>query len=135
MQRRGIAALLTLALSVTACAYYGDYGYGRGDGYERARDYGGYRYGGREFGYDRREGRLTGSGADNLDPWLASTREGQAIVSMGFDIDGDGRIGEDGAHRANIWFRRYADTDRNLELTDEEIRVALVQASRERGRY
>ena len=39
-------------------------------------------------------------------------------------------ISEATADRANIWFRRYADTNRDLVLTDPEIRIALVTASR-----
>jgi hypothetical protein len=105
-----IISLLALAVGVTSCAHYEDYGYGRG--------YGDYRYEGRQFA--SRDGGMV------LDPWLAHTPEGRDIVATGFSA---GPISADRAHRANIWFRRYADTDRNLRLTDEEIRVALVQAS------
>lgn len=131
MRRRGIAALLTLALGVSACAYYDDYGAGWGPagGYR----YGDYVYDGRAFGregWDAGTMRLSGPGADILDPWLALTNEGRDVLALGFDMSATGGIGEDTAHRANIWFRRYADSNRDMRLTDEEIRIALVQASR-----
>ncbi len=67
-----------------------------------------------------------------LDPWLKETPEGQAIVTLGFRDAARGHVSEEIAHRANIWFRRYADHDRDMRLTDPEIRTALVQAA---GRY
>lgn len=111
-----IISLLAVALGITSCSYYDDYGVARG--------YGDYRYEGRQFG--RRDGRSV------LDPWLAQTPEGRDIVAAGFS---PGPVDAEMAHRANVWFRRYADTDRDLRLTDEEIRVALVQASRSRSLY
>ena len=56
-------------------------------------------------------------------------REGVTIVSLGFRDAAEGEVSEDVAHRANIWFRRYADSNRDMRITDEEIRVALVQAA------
>ena len=116
MRERTIIGMLALALGVTSCAYYDDYGMQPG--------YGDYGYEGRAFG-SRGEGEM-------LDPWLAATPEGQHIVRMGFADGHDGRVSEESAHRANIWFRRYADTNRDLRLTDEEIRIALVQAAQQR---
>ena len=117
MNRGMIISLLALALGVTSCAYYEDY--------ELQRGYGDYRYEGRQFG--RRDGGSV------LDPWLANTSEGRNIVATGFS---NGPLTAEMASRANSWFRRYADTDRDLRLTDEEIRVALVQAARGgRGGY
>lgn len=118
MRRWTIMTLLTVALGVTSCAYYDDYAHGFGD----------YRYDGSRFG-SRDE--------DRLDPWLAETPEGREIVRLGFVKAPSGRIDDETAHRANIWFRRYADTNRDLRLTDEEIRIALVQAtlSGRRGGY
>ena len=116
MRDRTIIGVLALALGVTSCAYYDDYGT------QTARGYG-------DYGYDG--GAYTGRRGQLLDPWLASTAEGQQIVRMGF-ADPGGHISEESAHRANIWFRRYADTDRDLRLTDEEIRIALVQAAQQR---
>ena len=74
---------------------------------------------------------LHGPGMEILDRWLAETREGRTIVTLGFRDAAYGEISEDTAHRANIWFRRYADTNHDMRITDEEIRVALVMASRE----
>lgn len=122
------------ALGAAGCAYdmndYDDYGYGRaGDA-----PYGDYRYQGRDWaGGDTRFGGFSGPGADILDPWLARTREGRDIVTLGFQDAAEGHLDAELAHRINIWFRRYADTDRDLRLTDAEIRVALVQAARAGG--
>ena len=122
------AFLLGLVIAgLSACAYYDDYGYG----YNPAR-YGDYLYSGSDYGYPGDPGWVGGSGGDLLDPWLALTQEGREIVALGFDGDDDARITEETAWRANSWFRRYADTDDDLRLTDEEIRLALVQGSRER---
>ncbi len=116
MRQRTMAGLLALALGVTACAYYDDYG--------ASRAFGDYRYAGSAYGL---------RGDDILDPWLALTPEGRDIVRLGFARESDGPLDVETAERANTWFRRYADTDRDLRLTDEEIRVALVQGSRARG--
>lgn len=118
MRERTIIGLLALALGVTSCAYYDDYGM------QQAHGYG-------DYGYDG--GAYSGRRGELLDPWLASTAEGQQIVRMGFADHPSGRISEESAHRANVWFRRYADTNRDLRLTDEEIRIALVQAAQQRG--
>jgi hypothetical protein len=132
MRKAAIGALFTAALGITACETYydGHDGYGRGG-------YGGYDYVGRDYerlGNDC--GFFRGSGGDLLDPWLACTSEGQGIVRRGFDSDDDGSIGRDTADRANIWFRRHADTDRDMRLTDPEIRAALVNGERHGdGRY
>jgi hypothetical protein len=118
------AAILTLfasALGMAACATYYDGGY-RGGGYD---------YVGRDF--DRPGngcGFFGGSGGNKLDPWLACTEEGQGIVRDGFDSDRDRRLSSSTAERANIWFRRHADTNRDVRLTDPEIRAALVNAER-----
>ena len=129
MRWRTITALLTLALGVSACAYYDDYGYGYG-----GPGYGDYRYDGRDYERGRWAGGdpgFGGRGGHILDPWLANTAEGRDIVILGFDDNDNGRISEETAHRANVWFRRYADTDRDMRLTDEEIRIGLVQGARQ----
>ena len=72
---------------------------------------------------------LRGPGVAILDRWLAETREGRAIVTLGFRDAATGEVSEDVAHRANIWFRRYADSNRDMRITDEEIRIALVAAA------
>ena len=127
---RAIALLLAVG-GLSACAYHDDYAYRYGSGYGGYdAPYGDYRYDGDDYAYgDRDYDSLGGSGADIRDPWLALTPEGREIVAMGFDGDDDGRITEDTAYRANVWFRRYADTDDDLRLTDAEIRLALVQGA------
>lgn len=72
------------------------------------------------------EGELSGPGLAILDDWLKDTREGKVIVTMGWREAGRGVVSEDVAHRANIWFRRYADRDHDMTVTDAEIRTALV---------
>lgn len=157
MRRRVLTALMAGigAIGLTACeTYYGDEGYGRDypydpryEDYDRGYDdrhgdqygyegysYGGYRYEGRDYDprrYDRMQPYFRGRGAGMLDPWLAYTREGQAALSTYVNLR-DGYIDEQTADRVNVWFRRYADTNRDMRLTDGEIRVALIQASRNR---
>ncbi|MGQ0661706.1 hypothetical protein [Sphingosinicella sp.] len=90
-------------------------------------------YAGAAWDGDRPEvDELDGPGVEILDRWLAETREGRAIVTIGFRDAAEGEVSEDVAHRANIWFRRYADSDHDMRITDEEIRIALVAAG---GRY
>ncbi|HEY9554904.1 hypothetical protein [Allosphingosinicella sp.] len=142
MRRMRVIALLLTAAGLSACtSYYGDYAYGpgyyHGDrvGWDDFDQYGDYRYDGDYYEPARwqdREAYLIGAGVEQLDPWLALTPEGRDIVTLGFDTDDDGWIAEGTAERANIWFRRYADTDDDRRLTDPEIRVALVQGSRDR---
>ena len=91
--------------------------------------YHGTEYGGPRLPYD---GELTGPGVALLDPWLLETEEGRAVVTLGFSEAADGIVSEDVAHRANVWFRRYADENCDMEITDAEIRTALVTAT---GRY
>ena len=121
MRQRFILSLLAgvAALGVTACAH---------DSYGR---HGRHAYGGGEWSGPRQayEGDLHGPGLAILDPWLKETREGRAVVTLGFRDAARGLVSEDVAHRANIWFRRYADRDCDLRITDPEIRVALVSAA------
>jgi hypothetical protein len=129
MRKPAIVTLFVSALGMAACAtYYDDRGgYGRG--------YGDYAYQGSD--YDRLGndcGFFGGSGGRALDPWLACTDEGRGIVRRGFDSDGDRRVSSRTAERANIWFRRHADTNRDMRLTDPEVRAALVNAERYSGR-
>ena len=122
MRAVSIGTLFAAALGIAACAtYYDDYGSNRG----------GYDYVGRDYQRIGNEcGFFGGSGGRDLDPWLACTPEGQGIVRRGFDRDGDRRLGAKTADRANIWFRRHADTDRDMRLTDPEVRAALVNGER-----
>ena len=78
------------------------------------------------------DGDLRGPGVELLDPWLLETEEGRAVVTLGFRDAANGLVSEDVAHRANIWFRRYADADCDMRITDGEIRTALVTAT---GQY
>lgn len=113
-------AMLSAAAGLSACAYDPYYaGYGPPN----------YAYSGNEWPRDE----LGGEGAYRLDPWLSETEEGREIVRSGFEAAAEGWVDPATADRINIWFRRYADTDRDLRLTDEEIRVALVQAARDHG--
>ena len=70
MRRMTIAVLLGTALGLAACETYDSDG-----------GYAGYRYVGRDY---QRLGNdcpaFGGPGAPMLDPWLACTREGQALV-------------------------------------------------------
>ena len=75
---------------------------------------------------------LSGPGVPMLDEWLKDTPEGRAIVTMGFRDAANGEVSEDVAQRANLWFRHYADQNRDMTLTDDEIRTSLVSAA---GRY
>lgn len=131
MRRTSWFALPVVAgATLAGCA--SDYGrYGHADWYGPGRTYEGYEYRGGDYGYGPPPSGVffRGEGADVLDPWLAFTPEGRDIVSRGFRGN-DGWISLDAAHRANIWFRRYADTNDDMALTDPEIRVALVQAAR-----
>ena len=58
---------------------------------------------------------LDGPGVAILDPWLGrDTRGRDDRQSPGFRDAAEGDVSEDVAHRANIWFRRYADSDRDM---------------------
>jgi hypothetical protein len=119
MNRRAIIILAAslAALGTGGCATsHSEYAYDGGD-WSNRRPY---------------EGELQGPGVASLDPWLLETAEGRAIVTLGFREAGNGFVSEDVAHRANIWFRRYADQDCDLTITDPEIRTALVAAA---GQY
>lgn len=128
MRRRALIA--TLAVSGLAGCTWGDHGHG---GY--GDTHGGYAYRGQHWAPDARrpyQGELRGPGVEILDDWLKDTAEGRAVVTLGFRDAGAGLVSEDVAHRANIWFRRYADQNRDMIVTDPEIRTALVAAA---GRY
>ena len=123
--RRAILLSGLAAVALGACAHDPYYG--------PPRDHGDYGYDG-EHWRERAtrmpyEGELRGPGLDILDPWLRETREGNAIVTMGFMDAAEGFVSEDTAHRVNIWFRRYADENRDMRITDPEIRIALVAAA------
>ncbi len=135
MRRPAIVALLALALGVSACAYYDDYGSGYGA--PGGSLYGDHMYAGAAYdrgAWDEGTMRLGGPGAQILDPWLALTSEGRDILALGFNAGANGYISREMADRANVWFRRYADSDRDMRLTDEEIRFALAHGAREGGR-
>ena len=130
--RYGIAALIGTTMLVSGCAYdgYSQGGYDRGSGRHHGsyghdyRDGNGYRG---NHGYaDRYASNFTGPGADNLDPWLAETREGQQFVRDNYAVGPRGEISNGVATSVNRFFRRWADTNRDYQLTDAEIRTALV---------
>ena len=124
MRRSAIIMFSGLAaLGVAACTHPGGYGQ------ETRYGYAGGEWDGPRGAYS---GPLHGPGVATLDPWLTETAEGRAIVTLGFRDAGRGFVDDDVAHRANIWFRRYADSDGDMRITDPEIRVALVAAA---GRY
>ena len=127
MGKRAFIAILAggVLLTIGACAY-DDYYYGHPPS-DRA-------YQGDEWRESRRpyQGDLQGPGVGILDPWLLETPEGRAIVTLGWRDAGNGVVSEDVAHRANIWFRHYADQNEDMRITDPEIRTALVNAA---GRY
>jgi len=127
MLRRSCCLILLASFAAGGCAYdtYPAYGWHQG----------GYSYAGQAYAGPPRmpyAGDLTGPGVETLDEWLRGTREGRAIVTLGFGEAGGGFVSEDVANRANIWFRRYADSNRDMVITDPEIRTALVAAA---GRY
>lgn len=118
MTARAMIGLAAVAMGLlSACTY--DSAYGRGDGYPY---YAGGSYGRRGIG---------GTGAKDLDPWLSGTRAGTVLVLARFDRNYNGEIGSGRAGEANRWFRRYADTNRDLRLTDEEIGIGLDRVMRE----
>jgi hypothetical protein len=119
-----ITLLSAAFLSLTsACTTANPKGHGY---YDRGADgsyavYEGGRYG--EYG-------VGGGGADHLDPWLNGTQPGQRLVLAFFDRNANGRIGLDRADEANRWFRRFADRDHDLRVTDDEINRALIVLDR-----
>lgn len=131
MPRRALLIPLALA-GLSACSW--GYGEHHGSGWTVYAPSGPPAYRGREWAEPRRpfEGALTGPGLAILDDWLKETPEGRAVVTLGFRDAARGAVSEDVAHRANLWFRLYADQDRDMILTDPEIRTALVAAA---GRY
>lgn len=99
----------------------------------------------REFGYQDRlpdgtypvyqggrygEYGIGGAGAKHLYPWLNGTQPGQRLILAFFDRNYNGRIGLDRAGEANRWFRRFADRDHDLRITDDEINRGLVVLDR-----
>lgn len=109
---RLIPALVLAAAALAGCA--SGYGYGY-------PSYGGGYYGG---------GGLGGTGVRDLDPWLSGTSIGRRLVLARFDRNYNGEIGADRADEANRWFRRFADRNRDMELTDAEIRSGLSRLER-----
>jgi len=134
MRRRTILTILALA-GVSACAWGYDEHYYAGAPDRMAMAAPAPAYHGRAWAGPPAvrapfEGDLSGPGLAQLDDWLKDTPEGRAIVTLGFSDAANGVISVETADRANIWFRRYADTNRDMTITDPEIRTALVAASR-----
>ena len=81
-----------------------DWNYRRGEWPGKGAYYDGGRYGPRG---------LLGDGAA-LDPWLAEPSAARAVLAARNPA------------KANRWFRKLADRDRDARLTDREIEAALV---------
>jgi hypothetical protein len=111
---RRFAIPLLCLLAASACAhdpYRTGYGPGPHDD--------GYGYAGDQWsGHDMDE-------LFELDPWLEDTREGRVIVGRSLGE----RYHPEAIRDLNIQFRRFADTDGDLRLTDYEIRLALVRCA------
>ena len=131
MRFRNFVTIMVLA-GLSACAWgYDDY-YGSPYGTVEAGS--GPAYRGGAWAEPRAvrapfEGALSGPGLAQLDDWLKETPEGRAIVTLGFSDAAGGVISAETADRANIWFRRYADSNHDMTITDPEIRTALVAAA------
>ena len=111
MRPTALAALTLLTLG--ACTHYDRYGDG---GYDRPHR-GGYGYHDEEWA-----DRWGGDDLDRLDPWLEDTDEGREIVRRQL---GPRPWGGVSVRDLNISFRRSADANRDMRLTDGEIRLAL----------
>jgi hypothetical protein len=72
---------------------------------------------------------IGGDGARKLDPWLAGTEAGNRLILVRFDRNRNQRIGTGRARQANTWFRRFADYDRDMRLTDAEISRGLGEVA------
>jgi hypothetical protein len=130
MRRRTFLTILTLA-GLSACAWGYDEHYNvPGPGAAPPPSYGGQEWEAPRAVRTPFEGELTGPGLAQLDDWLKDTPEGRAIVTLGFSDAAGGVISAETADRANIWFRRYADTNHDMTITDPEIRTALVAGAR-----
>jgi hypothetical protein len=105
---RRLTVTLLCLLAATACAH-DPYGYGP-DGY----GYQGDEWSGRDM-----------DDLFRLDPWLEDTREGREIVGRSLGE----RFHPEAVRDLNIRFRHFADTNRDLRLTDREIRLALVRCA------
>ena len=120
MRSATLILLFASATGVAACTTYDDYG-------GRSRAYGDYAYDGSEY---QRLGNgcgfFEGEGGSALDPWLACTDEGRQLVRDRYDDDQDRRVTLATADDANVSFRRHADTNRDMRLTDGEVKAALV---------
>lgn len=127
----GIAALVGTTLLGSGCAYdnYSNDRYDRASAHHGsyADDYrGGNGYHGNHGYAERYASNFSGPGADKLDPWLAETREGQQFVRDNYSVGRSSEISNSVAINVNQFFRRWADTNRDYQLTDHEIRAALV---------
>lgn len=131
-----IAAAIGLAAPAAAHdrhqgARYGDHVYHGNDGY--LENHGGRRHWRGTAPRDREivvQGirlprHLEVSRRVRLDPWLADTWQGRKFVRDHYRVTRWNTIDEDDAENANVFFRRWADHDRDFRLTDTEIRTAL----------
>lgn len=109
MRPTAFAALALLALA--ACTTYDRYGHDRP-----------HHRGGWDYRDDEWADRWGGDDLDRLDPWLEDTEEGREIVHRQL---GPRPWGGVSVRDLNISFRRSADANRDMRLTDGEIRLAL----------
>jgi hypothetical protein len=105
---RRLALPLLCLLAAGACAH-DPYSYGRS----------GYGYAGNQW-----SGRAMHD-LFRLDPWFEDTQEGREIAGRSLG----GRFHPEAVRDLNVRFRHFADTDRDLRLTDREIRLALVRCA------
>lgn len=99
-----------------------------------SRDYrGGNGYRGDHRYRQRLPRNLEVSDRTRLDPWLAYSWEGRKFVREHYDVSRWNTISEDNAENANVFFRRWADIDRDYRLTDAEIRTALDHIANDYG--
>ena len=135
---KSFGLLLAAGLMTEGCAYdsYGhgyDSGYGHHGGYYNDDYRGGNGYHG-DHGYgDYRDSPFRVSQRGRLDPWLAHTWEGHKFIRDHYRVGRDNVLSRRDADEANAFFRRWADVDRDLRLTDVEIRTALTHTANNYG--
>ncbi len=133
---RATGLAMAAGLLATGCAYHGynDEYYGDRDGYYDRDYYGGNGYRGNGDYGRRSPSDFRFHSREDLDPWLNDTEWGRRFVRDNFRVRRN-EMSRREAIRANIAFRRWADTDHDYRLTDDEIRTALVHIADDYGGY
>lgn len=124
MTKAFVGKLLSVAITLVlaACASFPS-----SNQTAKARNFGGYEYAGKAYAAAPRiQGYFAGYGGDLLDPWLVHTAEGRDIVRIAYADPRRIVTGHQG-RRANRWFREFADTNNDRELTDTEIQAGLIK--------